>query len=120
MRASDPIEEQKEELESSPKTKLITDIMKQELFLTPSPDRTRMRSHRFSVDKSMLSKESARSVSRKRRDLVSESEVRGLERYNTPQRRHVRSPFTRVFHKDKVTRVVEGHLMPIRDTNAQE
>ena len=48
--------------------------------------------------------------------------MEGINRYSTPQRRHANSPLTRYrgnkFFREKVTRVVEGHLMPFRDTSS--
>ena len=64
----------------------------------------------------MLSKENARSASRPSKKLFSPGESKEIARYMTPQRKHENSPIVR-YRKPKVTRVVEGHLMPIRDTS---
>lgn len=76
----------------------------------------------MSVDKSMLSKEVPRFTSpepsRSKKDLLisSPDKTKNL-RVFTPQRRHHFSPIRKTMKAPKITRIVEGHLMPFRDTS---
>jgi hypothetical protein len=84
------------------------------------------RVNRYAVDRTMLSRESsARSSSPEDKwnmsNLLSPQDRFMAYRYNTPQKRHHSSPIRRTIRSsNKVTRIVEGHLMPIRDTSGSK
>jgi len=76
----------------------------------------------MSVDKSMLSREVPRFTSpepsRSKKDLlISSPDKTENLRVFTPQRRHHFSPIRKTMQTPKITRIVEGHLMPFRDTS---